>query len=216
MTAEQGKFVVFEGNDGAGKSTIAGRLAEHLEAQGIGVVLTKEPGGIPETVPVRKLILDERIAEDGVAQLLLFAADRRAHLLLQIVPSLQSGRLVVSDRYYGSTRIYQEERGVGTQDILWAENLAITFDRERVEPGVTILLDVDSEAGMARKQNQGGQNYFDKDKVERQTRRRLAYLELAHMKGWKVINTTGKGVDRVFEEALAILEEQGILPKRNL
>lgn len=216
MTAERGKFVVFEGNDGSGKSTIAGRLAEYLKDRGIDAVLTKEPGGIPETVPVRKLILDERVAEDGVAQLLLFAADRRAHLLLQIVPSLQNGRLVISDRYYGSTMIYQEERGVAEQDIQWAENLAITFGGERVEPDVAILLDVDSGVGMARKQNQGGQNYFDKDKVERQTRRRLAYLELAHTKGWKVIDTTGKSIDRVFEEVLAILEEQVILPKRNL
>lgn len=216
MTAERGKFVVFEGNDGAGKSTIARRLAEYLKNKGIDMVLTKEPGGIPETVPVRKLILDGRIAEDGVAQLLLFAADRRVHLLLQIVPSLQSGRLVVSDRYYGSTRVYQEERGVGKRDIEWAENLAITFDRERVEPNVVILLDVAPEAGMARKKEQGVRNYFDKDEVERQKKRRLAYLELAHTKGWEVIDTTGKTADRVFEEVLVILEEQGILPKKDL
>lgn len=214
MNKERGKFIVFEGNDGAGKTTIAEYVANHFRALGIDVILTKEPGGIAETVPVRKLILDKRIAEDGVAQLLLFAADRRVHLLLQVLPAIEKGELVVCDRYYGSTRVYQEERGVGTQDVLWAENLAIAFGGERVEPDVVILLDVDPDVGMARKQEQGDRNYFDEDKIEIQIRRRLAYLELAHTKEWKVIDTTGKSTDRVFEEALAILEEQGILPKR--
>lgn len=214
MNKERGKFIVFEGNDGAGKTTIAEYVANRFGALGIDVILTKEPGGIAETVPVRKLILDERIAEDGVAQLLLFAADRRAHLLLQVLPAIKRGEFVVCDRYYGSTRVYQEERGVGTQDILWAENLAITFGGERVEPDVVILLDVDPDVGMARKQEQGGRNYFDEDEAGRQEKRRLAYLGLAHKERWRVIDTTGKNTDRVFGEALAILEEQGILPKR--
>lgn len=216
MSKERGKFIVFEGNDGAGKSTMATRLGEYLRDQGLGVVATKEPGGIPETASLRKLILDGRVAEDEVAQLLLFAADRRAHLLLQILPAVKEGELVVSDRYYGSTRVYQKERGVAGEDILWAENLAITFDGERVEPDLTILLDVDTEIGMGRKQNQGGRNYFDEDEIGMQTRRRLAYLELAHTMGWRVIDTTGKDVNRVFKEALVILEAQGILPKKDL
>lgn len=213
MTKERGKFVVFEGNDGVGKSTMAGRLAEYLKERGMNVVLTKEPGGIPETVPIRKLIFDERVAEDGVAQILLFAADRRAHLLLQVLPVIKKGGLVVSDRYYGSTRVYQGERGVNKEDVLWAENLAIALDGERVEPDITILLDIDPGVGMARKQSQGGQNYFDEDRIERQERRRQAYLELARELGWEVIDAS-LPEGEVFEKILIVLRKKGILPEK--
>lgn len=210
MKEYDGKFIVFEGGDGGGKSTQAARLVNYLREQGVEVVLTKEPGGIPETIPIRALILDPRISEDGIAQLLLFAADRRAHLLLEVVPALRDGKLVISDRYYGSTRVYQEERGVNVKTILQLENLAIDIDGWEVEPDVTILLDIAPEIGVGRKENSGVMNYFDSDDLMRHQARRKAYLNLAENLDWKVIDAN-KTENEVFKDILQVLIEKGIL-----
>lgn len=210
---KRGKFIVFEGNDGAGKSTQAQRLADYLIRQDIDInmVLTKEPGGIRETTPIRALIFDPRLAEDGLAQLLLFAADRRVHLILCVVPALLGGKTVISDRYYGSTRVYQKERGVSLGDIVKLEDLAIILDGgNRLEPDITILLDVDPTVGRERKRNER-RNYFDKDSIEQQQKRRELYLEQAQNLGWEIIDG-GKTEEEVFEGILDVLKKRDILP----
>ncbi len=208
----KGKFVVFEGIDGAGKTTQARRLADWLQGQGIEVILTKEPGGIPENLPIRALLFDLRLSEDGMAQLLLFSADRRNHLLLQILPALKAGQTVICDRYIGSTRVYQQERGVDPAAISLAEDMVITFEGQRIEPDVTILLDVNPEDGMARK-SQEKENYFDEDSLEIQKIRRNAYLALTqNLFGWEVVDG-GKSEEEVFEDILQILRRRGIFPK---
>lgn len=170
--------------------------------------MTKEPGGIPETLPLRNLILDKRLSEDGLAQLLLFAADRRVHLLQEVIPALAGGKTVVCDRYYGSTRVYQSERGVNIKDILSLEEMAITVRGGRVEPDVTILLDVLPKIGIRRKNNEGSTNYFDEDGLKLQKRRRQAYLELAKELGWKVVGG-GESKNRVFKQVLFVLGGKG-------
>lgn len=104
----RGRFIAFEGGEGMGKSTQARRLAEALEARGISVELTREPGGTPGAEAIRSLLLTppgEGWARE--AEALLFAAARSDHVARRIRPALENGRWVVCDRFLDSSRAYQ-------------------------------------------------------------------------------------------------------------
>lgn len=116
----RGRFVVFEGGEGAGKSTQARLLAEALRARGIEVLLTREPGGTPGAEAIRKLLLDPPgEGWPASAEALLFAAARADHVALAIRPALEAGRWVISDRFLDSSRAYQGGGGgVPDEDVL--------------------------------------------------------------------------------------------------
>ena len=100
-----GRFITFEGGEGSGKSTQAKLLAERLRAQGVDVLLTREPGGSPFAEQVRNLILDPALApHSALSEALLFYAARADHLDKTIRPALAAGRWVISDRFSDSTR----------------------------------------------------------------------------------------------------------------
>ena len=114
-----GFFVVLEGPDGSGKSTQAKLLADKLTAQGLDVLLTKEPGGTAIGQRIREILLNPaNTGLDKKAELLLFAADRAQHIAEVIVPALKSGKIVISDRFTESTKAYQLARGNAILDIL--------------------------------------------------------------------------------------------------
>lgn len=107
-----GKFIAFEGGEGAGKSTQARLLAEALEARGIPCVLTREPGGTPGAEAIRELLLHPPgEGWDAEAEALLFAAARADHVARLIRPALAEGRWVISDRFLDSSRAYQGQAG---------------------------------------------------------------------------------------------------------
>ena len=114
-----GKFVTIEGCDGVGKSTQVRLLKERFEREGIDAVFTREPGGTPIAEKIRGIILGAGNSEmDGLTELFLYEASRRQHTLEIIEPALQSGRLVVCDRYIDSTLAYQGYgRGLDTDRI---------------------------------------------------------------------------------------------------
>ena len=142
-----GIFITFEGIDGSGKSTQARALAEHLTNQGHAVVLTREPGGAPGAELIRQILVEgdpERWWPTTEA--LLFTAARRDHLEKTIVPALEAGKIVISDRFADSTRVYQ-----GT---VRSENRALvdalhdlTIGRE---PDLTLILDMPADVAHAR------------------------------------------------------------------
>ena len=108
----RGRFIAFEGGEGMGKSTQARMLAEALEARGIAVQLTREPGGTPGAEAIRSLLLDppgEGWTKE--AEALLFAAARADHVARLIRPALQEGRWVICDRFVDSSRAYQGVAG---------------------------------------------------------------------------------------------------------
>lgn len=217
MTAEWGKFVVVEGNDGVGKSTLIDSLAAVLAARGIEVVVTREPGGMPETEIYRQLALSPDIKDDGISQLLLFCIDRRVHNRLMIIPAVGVGKLVLCDRYSGSTFVYQHYGlGVPFEDVKYADRMARTNINgvREVKPDLIILLDARPEVTMARKSGQE-ETHFDKDGLEKQRRRREAYLILAKRDrrcGCRIINAEQEK-DEVFRDVIKILDEEGILSR---
>lgn len=215
---ERGKFIVFEGNDGAGKTTLIPAVAGYLREHGFDVLETKEPGGMEETKPIRTLIFDEMMQEDGIGQLLLFVADRRVHLVFQVIPALRAGIVVVSDRFSDSTVVYQSERGVALKTIFDLDKMSrsgIEGPLSEIKPDLVILLDVDPRVGMMRKEtgDKKDKNYFDGDKIGRQAIRRAMYLRLAHQNGSEIIDTTDLTQEQVFERVVAILRNERILPK---
>ena len=177
VSALPGRFITLEGIDGSGKSTQARLLAQRLRDGGAEVVLTREPGGSPGAEEIRRLLLTGEPARwSAETEILLFTAARRDHLERTIEPALARGATVVCDRFADSTRVYQ---GVTRGDLrrLVDRLHEMTIGRE---PDLTILIDIDPEAGLARAGARGGEEArFEAFGVEMQARMRQAFLDLA-------------------------------------
>jgi dTMP kinase len=147
-TAASGLFVVFEGGEGAGKTTQVHRLAQALEVDGHDTVLTREPGGPPLSEAIRGLILDpDGGGMTARTEALLFAAARAEHLDRVVRPALEAGKVVICDRFVDSSVVYQGmARGLGADHVAdlnrWATRGLV--------PDVTVLLDVDATVGLER------------------------------------------------------------------
>jgi dTMP kinase len=143
-----GLFVAFEGGDGAGKSTQSRALADSMRAAGHEVVLTREPGGTPAAEAIRHVVLTPEFAGlDDRAEALLYAASRAEHVARLVRPALERGAVVITDRYIDSSIAYQGVgRGLGP-DVVGEINLWAT---RSLLPDLTVLLDVDAGAGLAR------------------------------------------------------------------
>ena len=144
----RGRFIAFEGGEGAGKSTQARLLADALRARGIAVVSTREPGGTPGAEAIRNLLLDP--SGDGwgaAAEALLFAAARADHVARTIRPAIEAGSWVISDRFVDSSRAYQGGGG-GLSD---ADVLALhRIGSGGLMPDLTLLIEIAPEAAAVR------------------------------------------------------------------
>jgi len=150
-----GKFIAFEGGEGAGKSTQASLLAETLRARGRDVLVTREPGGTPGAEAIRKLLLDT--AGDGFlprAEALLFAAARADHVERLIRPALEAGHWVLCDRYLDSSRAYQGGGGgLADDDLLALHRLG----SGGLLPDLTLLIEVSPEEAAKRIAHRDGE-----------------------------------------------------------
>lgn len=170
-------FITFEGIDGSGKSTQARKLADALKAEGHDVVLTREPGGSPGAEEIRRLVLEgDPDRWSAETEILLFTAARRDHLERLIEPSLKAGRIVISDRFADSTRMYQGlSRGDLRADVDKLHALMIGR-----EPDLTFIIDMDPDVGLARaKGRNGSEERFEDFGADLQRRMRQGFLDLA-------------------------------------
>jgi dTMP kinase len=161
-----GKFITFEGGEGAGKSTQAALLAKRLSVAGVRALLTREPGGSPGAEIVRHVLLSgaaRRLGLGEEVEALLFAAARADHLDTVIVPALRSGKWVICDRFIDSTRVYQGIAGkVDMPFIRGLERLTVGA----VKPALTFVLDLPAETGLARAQSRRGDDVPDRFETE--------------------------------------------------
>ncbi len=164
MTRHPGRFVVLEGGEGAGKSGVAAFLADALAPLGYDVLLTREPGGTPEGLALRALLVSDAAPDwDPAAELLLMAAARVQHVRQIIRPALATGKIVICDRYVGSTLAYQGAgRGV-LPDFIRAVHEATT---DSLWPDLTLLLDIDPTIGLARSRRRLADNASDETRFE--------------------------------------------------
>ncbi|RUS47221.1 dTMP kinase [Cohnella sp. AR92] len=175
----RGYFLSVEGNEGAGKSTVLTMAAEHLASRGVEVVTSREPGGIAIAEQIRAIVLDKGNTKmDARTEALLYAASRRQHFVEKIVPTLDSGKTILCDRFIDSSLAYQGyARGIGIDEILAINQFAI----EDTFPDLTLFLDVDPERGLERiNANKNREvNRLDLEALSFHERVREGYLKIA-------------------------------------
>ncbi len=186
-----GLFISFEGIDGSGKSTQARLLAQTLRTRGLDVVLTREPGGSPGAEEIRALVLEgppDRWSAE--TELLLFTAARRDHLERTIRPALAAGQIVICDRFADSTRMYQGLRGAGLRAKVDALHALMIGQ----EPDLTVLVDMESNTGLARAlARQGHEERFEAFGADLQHAMRAGFLDLAKEQPDRFVVVNGAG-----------------------
>lgn len=178
--AEKGLFITIEGPDGAGKSTVIKKLVETLSREfSQPIVTTREPGGIPISEKIREVILNPtHTMMDERTEALLYAAARRQHLIEKILPALNSGNMVLCDRFIDSSIAYQgAAREIGVKEVRQINDFAI----EGHYPDLTLYLDVEASVGLGRI-NKGRKkeelDRLDKESLAFHEKVRAAYLDL--------------------------------------
>ena len=179
MTA-RGRFLTFEGGEGAGKSLQAARLEARLKAIGVPTLRTREPGGSPRAEVLRKVILSGALAAYGPEmEALVFAAARIDHIDRTIAPALDKGIWVISDRFADSTRVYQGVAGRLPEAFIARLERVAVGDRN---PDLTLVLDLPADQGLARAAKRRGAGAADRFESEgfafHETLRR-AFLNIA-------------------------------------
>jgi len=170
-----GKFITIEGTEGVGKSTNLAFVRDWLQARGLEVVVTREPGGTPLAEELRELLLAPRLeAVDATAELLLIFAARAQHLAQVIKPALERGAWVLSDRFTDATYAYQGGgRGLDKAVIRQLEQLI----QHSLQPQLTLILDIDPAQGLARAAARGELDRFEREDMLFFERVRQAYRE---------------------------------------
>ena len=198
-------FISFEGTEGVGKSTLIRKIHQFFEQQGKEVVLTREPGGTPLAEQIRSLLLavnhDEPMSHD--TELLLIYAARAQHLQQVILPALDAGKIVLSDRFTDASFAYQcAGRGLSQEKL---QLLNQTFVAKM--PNITFWLDAPIELGMTRARERGALDRFEQEKLSFFSKVRAGYETLwqAEPERIKRLDAT-KIADVVFEEALNFLK----------
>ncbi|HEY2668862.1 MAG TPA: dTMP kinase [Rugosimonospora sp.] len=181
QSVRAGRFIVFEGGEGAGKSTQVQRLANRLRAEGHDVVVTREPGATDVGARIRGLLLDPGPVDGGViaprAEALLYAADRAHHVTSVVRPALARGAIVISDRYVDSSLAYQGAgRTLPVDDVRWLSAWATGG----LKPDLVVLLDIDPAVGLVRVRDRAGSaDRLEAEELPFHERVRYAFLDLA-------------------------------------
>jgi dTMP kinase len=199
-------FVVFEGPEGAGKSGQIARLAGELRSAGRCFIVTREPGGTPIGEKIRDQLLSPEHEVPPLTELLLFAAQRSAHVELVVRPSIEAGTLVLCDRYALSTRIYQG-LARGLDEALIDDTTAIATGG--LEPDLYLILDVAPEVGRARQTATGAvPDRIEQEDLEFMRRVRAGYRAYASANDHAVLVDAGATPDEVARSVHAMLSER--------
>jgi dTMP kinase len=191
-TRRNGLFVTFEGPDGSGKSTQSRMLAERLRSEGRTVLESVEPGGTPIGQQIRRILLDPTNADlTAVAELLLMFAARAQNVEQWILPALDQGKIVISDRFTDSSIAYQGAgRGLGRDTVLELDRIAC----HGLIPDITLCIDIDTETGLARALARGGlETRLEEQAIEFHHKVRDAYCELAQREPHRFRLIDGRG-----------------------
>jgi len=202
----RGRFITLEGGEGTGKSTLAAGLEEALGKRGIKVERTREPGGTPGAEMIRELLVNGPAERwTAMSEALLFFAARHDHVERRILPALAAGRWVISDRFFDSTTAYQGAAGgVDAQTLATLRQLVLGD----FAPDLTLILDLDPEAGLARAGSRGtGEARFESKGLAFHQRLRQGFLDIAKAEPERcVMIDASQPPETVLADALAAIE----------
>lgn len=169
-------FITFEGPEGSGKTTVINEVYHRL-VKDCDVIMTREPGGVPTGEEIRKIVLEGNDM-DIRTEAMLFAASRREHLVLKVIPALKEGKIVLCDRYIDSSLAYQGyARGIGVEEVRALNEFAING----LYPDLTIYLNVSAEVGRERIiKNSRDQNRLDQEDLKFHEKVIEGYQEIIH------------------------------------
>ena len=173
-----GFMVVFDGSNGAGKTTVINEVEKYIAQKGLDVVLTREPGGTNIGEKIRSIILDPTTPEMcDTTELMLFGAGRAQHIQEKIKPALQAGKIVISDRFDAATFSFQHyARGIDLANIMQINDLALAG----FKPDMNVILDLDPVEGLNRVMSRGeGLDRLEDEKLDFLVKARNGYLTQA-------------------------------------
>lgn len=197
-----GKFITFEGADGAGKSTQVHLLADYLRKQGYEVITTREPGGTVLAEKVRALVLDPTLPLSSTSQSLLYLAARSEHVDKLVRPALAAGKIVLCDRFSDSTLVYQG-LAIGKSLVELGELRQLcSFATEGLEPDLTLVLDGRPEVLALRRELRGVTDRYEEQGLALQYKLRQGFLELAQTEPARIKLINAEGTLQEVAEAI--------------
>lgn len=204
-----GYFISIEGGEGGGKTEQINRLKTFAESLGCDVVATREPGGVTVAEQIRHILLNPDVEDmDVMTEVLLYAAARREHLIHVILPALQQGKLVISDRYIDSSLVYQ---GI-VKEAGWEKVYRINKEAtDGLLPDTTFLFDLDPKIGLARIQANANRevNRFDRASLDFHNQVRQGYLHLSKLFPERFVKIdASKSIDDVFKDVSHYFEDR--------
>ena len=208
----KGKFITFEGADGGGKSTQVQLAATWLQQRGYEVVTTREPGGTVLAEKVRELVLDPNLPLNSTSQSLLYLAARSEHVEKVIRPALETGKIVLCDRFSDSTLVYQGlSLGKELAELTVLQQLC-SFATAGLEPDLTLVLDGRPEELAKRRELRGVTDRYEQQGLDFQHKLRDGFLTLAKAEPEriKVLNAEGsmEEVAAAVQKAIANLLQE--------
>ncbi len=204
MPTNKGFFISLEGGEGSGKTTQINRLLSVLKARGHDVIITREPGGVPEAESIRNLLVQRNGGDwNAMAEVLLLFAARLMHIEKFIKPALDAGKIVICDRFTDSTIAYQGYgRGLAINKIREIERASIG----NFAPNLTFILDIDVRAGLARSNARLSAENNTEDRFERMDiafhkKLREGFLEIARQNNDRcyIVNAE-QSIDNISDE----------------
>lgn len=206
-------MVVFDGSNGAGKTTVIKGVEKYLLAKGFDVLLTREPGGTAIGEKIRDVILDPSTPEMSfMTELMLFGAGRAQHIEEKIIPALAKGQIVISDRFDAATFSFQHyARGIDLETIIKINDLALAG----FSPDMNIILDLDPCEGMKRVHSRGeGLDRLEDEKAEFLEKARNGYLAQAKQSPQKFeVIDAGQSKEDVLTDVIGVIDT--LLEKRH-
>lgn len=203
----KGYFITIEGSDGSGKSTQLKKIISYLEEKQVDLVVTREPGGTVVAEAIRELILDPAHPQmTAKTEMLLYAAARAQHVEEKVLPALQAGKVVLSDRYVDSSIAYQAY-GRGLGDMVAQVNAIATGG---LVPDLTVFLDLPPAVGMARKQQEENHELdrLEQEKLEFHQKVYEGYDALCKKEPERICRIDASGtIEEVFGQIKAALDE---------
>jgi dTMP kinase len=212
----RGVLIAFEGIEGSGKSTQAKLLHSFLKSQSLPTILTYEPGGTEIGDQIRDILLDVKNKKmHRKTELLLYLASRAQHVYEKIMPELEKGTIVITDRFSLSSMAYQ---GMGRDFSFKVVSRLNKFAVANIKPDLTILVDLPVSVGLGRTEKRSGENIdrLEKEKSEFHERIREGYLRLARRAAKKILVFSGTKPEKELHEEIkektqAFLKKRGIL-----